>query len=87
MVYDRETLPFYALLCCFVADVDFSQVSETVTFNIGDSRMCIDITILGDDLPEPTERFPLQLVSSDVDIGQSSAIVTINDDDIPGKKL
>ena len=65
--------------------VDFLRVQEMVTFNVGDPRQCIDVTILGDDAIEGTERFPLELFSDDADIGQSSAIVTINDDDIPGE--
>ena len=61
------------------------KVTETVIFNIGDTRMCIDVTILGDTEIEGTESFPLDLSSNDANIGQSSAVVIINDDDIPGQ--
>lgn len=72
----------------YTEDVDFRDVSQTITFNTGDTIMCVNVTILGDDIIEGEERFPLSLVplSSNVDISQSSAIVTINDDDdVEGK--
>ena len=72
---------------CFhcVEDEDFLQVLETITFNAGDSRMCINVTILGDDEEEETERFPIQIFSTE--FGQSSTVVTINDDDGQGELI
>ena len=72
---------------CFhcVEDEDFLRVLETLTFNVGESRMCINVTILGDDIEEETERFPMQIFSPE--FGQSSTIVTINDDDGQGELI
>ena len=66
-----------------IENIDFVNVAETFTFNIGDSRLCTNVVILGDNEFEGPEDFPLELISDDpnVNIGQSNAVVTIFDDD------
>jgi hypothetical protein len=66
-----------------MAGSDFVTVDEGLVFNTGDTSMCIDVTILGDLVVEDAESFFLTLTSSDADIGQSNAIIFINDDDQP----
>ena len=75
----------YVFLLLYIAGSDFVTVDEGLVFNTGDTSMCIDVTILGDLVVEDAESFFLTLTSSDADIGQSNAIIFINDDDQPGQ--
>ncbi len=73
--------------------VDYLANSAPLMFGIGDTRVCFNIIIVDDDLPEVLgETFPLviQLSTSDPDVfsliqritvDPNSALVTIIDDD------
>lgn len=67
------------------AEFDYETVGESITFNSGDTRMCVDVTILGDIQIEANERFQLSLISDDAEIvPPSTTIITISNDDGAG---
>ena len=68
------------------ADADFLQVRTVLTFVPSDTRECINVTILDDQIVEPTEVINLQAILSTsiagVSIGNGGmASVTITDED------
>ncbi|MFN0196608.1 MAG: Calx-beta domain-containing protein, partial [Planctomycetaceae bacterium] len=64
------------------ANVDFTPVSGTLTFNVGETTKTIDVPIIGDTLDEYDEMFHVSLLTSDnATIIDGLAIGTILDDD------
>ncbi len=66
-----------------VAGYDYEDATQTLYFGSQDSIMCINVTIIEDDLIESTENFTISLsVSADVNytfIGPTEATVVILD--------
>ena len=73
-------------MCIFVflyaAGVDYSPLSETVTFlsSASDSRQCRNVVLLNDGLTEPDETFQVQIRDSVCTLLQTEATVTIIDE-------
>ena len=70
------------------AGADYEAVSTVLTFAPGDRRQCVNVTIIDDDIVEPTEVFTceatLDLLTpiAGVSIGSGgNATVTITDED------
>ena len=64
---------------------DYQSASGTLTFNPGDTSMPISVTINGDTFVEPDETFFVNLanVTGGAVIGDTQALGTIQNDDIP----
>ncbi len=68
-----------------VIDADYEAKQGTLTFTSNASQRTIQITILDDSNPEPTETFSVRLSNpSNAVIGNAVGTVTINDDDNGG---
>jgi uncharacterized delta-60 repeat protein len=68
-------------------DTDFTGVTGTLTWADGDGEdKFISVPIINDDLEEPFESFDVSLSNpgGGADIGQATAVVNIQDDDVPG---
>ncbi|MFA9430547.1 polysaccharide deacetylase family protein [Egicoccus sp. AB-alg2] len=67
-----------------VAGEDYKAASGTLTIPRGATRGTIKVTVRGDDLDEPNERFTIRLRSpAGVTLARAKARVTILDDDPP----
>ena len=68
------------------AGADYEPVSIVLTFAPGDRRQCVNVTIIDDDIVEPTEVFTCEATLltpiAGVSIGRGgTATVTITDED------
>jgi hypothetical protein len=60
----------------------FVAASSQLVFAPGETRKVIEITVVGDEVKEPTETFTLQLYNPvNVNLAAETATITINDDD------
>lgn len=67
-----------------IAGQDFDAVQGKLTFNAGETRKSIFVTIIGDKLHEPTENFQVRLGSlQNAVFGDGTATGTILNDDDP----
>lgn len=58
------------------------MLNQTVTFNSGDQQICVNITIINDDIAENVETFFVDLTSvTSENIFSATATVNIQDDD------
>lgn len=67
----------------YTGGLDYSGVSQLLTFPAGVDELCTSfISILGDDLIEPTEGFRISLtaINSDINVG-GEVVASILDDD------
>ena len=69
--------------------VDYVAVSVDFTFDPGNSRRCVDVSIVDDDILEATENFFGDLTTTDpaVTLNPDRAQVDINEDPNDGKLL
>ena len=81
-------------MSCIIIGVDYSKIQElSVTFEPGQMRVPLTITLLDDDIPEPPKGFRLvvsrELDSPNLNVGRESAVITISDTDgeITGRVL
>jgi hypothetical protein len=66
-----------------VADGDYTTASGTVTFDPGDTLKTVDVTVTGDDIPEPDETFTVDLsnVTGTANLLDDQGTGTITNDD------
>ena len=67
-------------ILCLLCAVDYSTFTQDVRLGPSLRRVCIEVTINGDSIPEDTESFTIQLLGEDF-IPISKTTITINDDD------
>lgn len=80
-------------LCCIfssaVGNADFVALDAAIPFGPGENRMCVNISVLNDNIYEDPENFSVVLgtedESVDVDPTRQTGTATITDDD--GKKI
>ena len=66
------------------ADTDFTDLSGTLTFAVGETSKTITVSVTGDAVDEPDETVVLKLSNaSNATIGTATATGTITDDDEP----
>ena len=66
------------------APADYAATSGTLTFNPGDTTQTIDVPIVDDALPEPSETFAVDLSNpSNATIADGEGVGTITDNDTP----
>ena len=72
MISDVDTL-------CHIAPSDYTALTEMRTFSSGTLRVCVSITLMGDNSNENSETFSVSLTSADgaVVLGQNVTTVTI----------
>ena len=76
----------YAVSLCWSVTTggqDYSGVSQSLTFQPGIDELCTSfLTILGDNIVEPTERIVINLTTTNTDIVVGgNTLITILDDD------
>jgi hypothetical protein len=74
-----SSLPWYTPA---QSGVDFVPESGTVTFNVGQDAVPVDIDVIGDTNPEDHEYFKLVISSTDASIDVREAFAVIADDDV-----
>ena len=67
----------------FTAPLDYTAVTNELTFNSERSRECVSIRLVNDSLLEPTENFEISLTSDEeqVILNPERAVVSILDTD------
>jgi len=71
-------------LLCFIAGSDYEAASSSLTFNAGQERQCVNVSIVDDGTNERREEFEvLMRVENEpsVNIAPNRAEVVIQDDD------
>jgi hypothetical protein len=69
------------------AGSDFTPLSQTLTFDPGQTSKTVTVTVLGDDIAEPDESFGVNLsTATNASIANGLVSVTIKDDDGPGPR-
>ena len=70
------------------ADTDFTDLSGTLTFAVGETSKTITVSVTGDAVDEPDETVVLKLSNaSNAAIGTATATGTITDDDEPSLSI
>ena len=59
--------------------MDYTPLTQTLTFAVGDTRQCFNISITDDDTDEPVEMFFVNLMSNEADVTVPQATVSIMD--------
>lgn len=74
MVFNSSLLP--------AEGADYIALSENIIFVLGSGvdTMCVDVTLIDDDVEEPEETFQVQISESDCLLSRAVADVTIIDD-------
>ena len=68
-----------ALVYLFTDAMDYTPLTQTLTFAVGDMRQCVNISITDDDIDEPVEMFFVNLMSTEADVTVPQATVSILD--------
>ena len=67
------------LILSVIALSDYTALTQEVTFSSGTLRVCVSITLVGDNSNENSETFSVSLTSADgaVELGRNVTTVTI----------
>ena len=67
------------LILSVIAPSDYTALTQEVTFSSGTLRVCVSITLVGDNSNENSENFSVSLTTSDraVVLGRNFTTVTI----------
>ena len=68
-----------ALVYLSTDTMDYTPLTQTLTFAVGDMRQCFNISITDDDTDEPVEMFFVNLMSTEADVTVPQATVSIMD--------
>ena len=59
--------------------MDYTALTQTLTFAVGDMRQCFNISITSDNTDEPIEMFFVNLMSTEANVIVPRANVTVRD--------